>query len=71
MRTPTTIQPIAVSPTSNPKAFAAHPCAPLVVDQHFYLFVSAQSGPLDYFENTDSSSSCCNASMPTWGPSPS
>ena len=51
--TPTTVQPIAVSPTSDPTQVSFTLATPLVIDQHMYLFMSAQSGPLDYFENTD------------------
>ena len=51
--TPTTVQPIAVSATSNPTQVSFTLATPLVIDQHMYLFMSAQSGPLDYFENTE------------------
>ena len=51
--TPTTVQPIAVSPTSDPTQVSFTLANKLVIDQHMYLFISAQSGPLDYFENTE------------------
>ena len=44
--TPTTVQPIAVSPTSDPTQVSLTLANTLVIDQHIYSFISAQSGPL-------------------------
>jgi len=51
--TPTTVQPIVVSPTSDPTQVSLTLANKLVIDQHIYSYISAQSGPLDFFENTE------------------